>query len=96
MAKKQTTPEPTRSFEDLIQETEALAEKIERGELSLDESITAYEKGVSNLRSCSDLLKVAEDKVMMLLERNTGFALTELDGAADADAVTDEDEDGDE
>ncbi|MCD7895985.1 MAG: exodeoxyribonuclease VII small subunit [Planctomycetaceae bacterium] len=96
MAKKQATPEPSRSFEDLIEETEALAEKIERGELRLDESIAAYEKGVANLRACSDLLKVAEGKVMMLLERNTGFALTELDGADNADENTDDDQNGDE
>lgn len=78
MAKKSTADE--QSFEDLITEAEELAEKMEEGGLSLDDSIRAYEKGVENLRKCAELLKVAEEKVKTLLEKNGAFQLDDLDG----------------
>ncbi|MDR1745640.1 MAG: exodeoxyribonuclease VII small subunit [Planctomycetota bacterium] len=81
-------------FEALLAEAESLAEKMEEGGLSLDESIRAYEKGVEDLRRCADLLRAAEEKVQTLLEKNGAFRLEELD--ADPDEDGDGDDDGDE
>ncbi len=78
-------------FEALLAEAESLAEKMEEGGLSLDESIRAYEKGVDNVRRCAHLLRAAEEKVQTLLEKNGGFRLEELDAGPDADG---DDEDG--
>jgi exodeoxyribonuclease VII small subunit len=74
-------------FEELLAEAERLAEGMEDGGLGLDESIRSYEKGVENLRRCADLLRVAEEKVQVLLEKNGAFRLEELDapGAGDDD-----------
>lgn len=66
-------------FEELLAEAEGLAEKMEEGGLSLDESIRAYEKGVENLRRCAGLLRSAEEKVQVLLERNGAFSLEEFE-----------------
>ncbi|MCD8350398.1 MAG: exodeoxyribonuclease VII small subunit [Planctomycetaceae bacterium] len=88
MARKNTAADATNAeakpvFEDLLAEAEVLAEKMEEGGLSLDESIQAYEKGVANLRLCADLLRTAEEKVQVLLEKNGAFRLEELDARAD-------------
>lgn len=76
-SKNDTDEDP--GFEDLLAEAETLAGKMEEGGLTLDESIRAYEKGVGNLRRCADLLRAAEDKVQVLLEKNGAFRLEELD-----------------
>lgn len=78
------------SFEDLLAEAEGLAERMEEGGLSLDDSIKAYEKGVENLRRCADLLRGAEEKVKLLLEKNGDFRLEDLDPSEDGDADYDD------
>lgn len=85
MAKK-TGDTPGQTFEELLAEAEGLAERMEDGGLSLDQSIAAYEKGVANLRRCSGMLKAAEEKVKLLLEDGAGaFRLEDLDADGDAD-----------
>ena len=93
MARKTSDAGRESAFEELLAEAEALAEKMEEGGLSLDESIRAYEKGVLNLRRCADLLRAAEEKVQVLLEKNGTLRLEELDAAADGNGE-EEDEDG--
>lgn len=90
MAKKNAADAPAGNdrepaFEELLAEAESLAEKMEEGGLSLDESIRAYEKGVANLRRCADLLRAAEEKVQTLLEKDGSFSLEELDAPGDGD-----------
>ncbi len=76
-------------FEELLAEAESLAEKMEEGGLTLDESIRSYEKGVEDLRRCAELLRSAEEKVRVLLEKNGAFRLEELD-APNADGDEDD------
>lgn len=86
MAKKTSgaaEPAPGRTFEELLAESESLAERMEEGGLTLDESIAAYEKGVENLRRCSAMLKGAEERVKLLLEENGAFRLDDLDAEED-------------
>lgn len=66
MAKKQQSPLP---FEDALKELEALVEKMEHGELSLEESLQCFERGVALTRHCQQALKEAEQKVEILLEK---------------------------
>ncbi|MCC8180752.1 MAG: exodeoxyribonuclease VII small subunit, partial [Planctomycetes bacterium] len=95
MAKKtETSRQDGPGFEQLLSETEALAERMEDGGLSLDESIAAYEKGVANLRRCAELLHTAEQKVKILIEKNGEFMFDELDPAAATELNGDSD-DGD-
>ena len=80
MAKKK--PE---SFEKLLEETESLVESLESGELSLDESLKKYEKGVQNLRACAKQIAQAEEKVKVLVEETAGmFQLEDLDEIEEA------------
>ena len=67
MAKRgQKTPD----FETALAELEALVEKMEQGDLSLDESLKQFERGVQLTRSCQQALKDAEQKVQVLLEKD--------------------------
>lgn len=76
-------------FERSLAELEAIVDKLEQGELSLDESLKHFERGVQLTRVCQTALKQAEQKVQILLRK----------GGADADQFDTadfEDEDDDE
>ncbi len=60
------------SFEDALQELEQIAEKLERGQLSLEDSILAYERGMELKKICSDRLNEAEGKIEMLSKSTDG------------------------
>ena len=60
-------------FERSLAELEAIVEKLEQGELSLDESLQYFERGVQLTRVCQGALKQAEQKVEILM-RKTGPA----------------------
>lgn len=77
MAKRsQKTPD----FETALAELEALVEKMEQGDLSLDESLQQFERGVQLTRSCQQALKEAEQKVRILLEKDGQPSLEVFDG----------------
>ncbi len=57
-------------FETALAELEALVEKMEQGDLSLDESLQQFERGVQLTRSCQQALQDAEQKVQVLLQKD--------------------------
>lgn len=60
----------TISFEHSLSELEALVKKMDSGSLSLEESLTAFENGISLIRSCQAALHSAEQRVQLLIEKN--------------------------
>ncbi len=58
------------SFEDSLNELEQLVETMEKGELSLEESLKSFERGVQLTRTCQKAIKEAEQKVQILLQEN--------------------------
>ncbi|MGD2073359.1 MAG: exodeoxyribonuclease VII small subunit [Gammaproteobacteria bacterium] len=62
-------------FEAALAELEALVEKMEQGDLTLDESLKQFERGVQLTRSCQQALQDAEQKVQVLLEKGEQQAL---------------------
>lgn len=60
----------TVSFEDSLAELEKLVEQLEQGDISLEESLKSFEKGVNLTRTCQKALQEAEQKVQILLETN--------------------------
>jgi exodeoxyribonuclease VII small subunit len=54
-------------FEQALQELEQLVEQMEEGELSLEESLKHFERGIALTRSCQQALQAAEQKVQILL-----------------------------
>jgi exodeoxyribonuclease VII small subunit len=63
--KKPATP----GFEKALQELEELVEKMEQGELSLEQSLQHFEKGVQLSRACQQALREAEQKVEILMKK---------------------------
>ena len=57
-------------FERSLAELEAIVEKLEQGELSLDESLRHFERGVQLTRVCQSALKQAEQKVEILMRKS--------------------------
>lgn len=53
-------------FEEAMAELEKLVERLERGNLGLDEALAEYEKGVRLIRHCRNLLKHAEQRIELL------------------------------
>lgn len=59
-----------KNFEERIIEIDGIIEKLEAGELSLDDSIKEYEKAIKLIKESEELLESAEGKVMKVLEKN--------------------------
>ncbi len=57
-------------FEQSLAELQQLVERLESGELSLEDSLSAFEQGIRLTRDCQSALGQAEQKVQMLLERD--------------------------
>lgn len=57
-------------FEQSLAELQTLVERLENGELSLEDSLTAFEQGIRLTRECQGALAQAEQKVQILLERD--------------------------
>ena len=60
----------TPDFERSLAELESLVDKLERGDLPLDEAIRTFERGVELTRQCQGSLKAAQQRVEILLKRN--------------------------
>jgi exodeoxyribonuclease VII small subunit len=78
--KKTQSPEPaldnssgtngTLDFERALAELEGIVEKLEAGDLTLDESLKHFERGVQLTRACQTALKQAEQKVEILMRKS--------------------------
>jgi len=53
----------TLSFEKALAELEQIVQKLERGDVPLEESVTIYERGEALKRRCEELLRQAEARV---------------------------------
>ena len=76
MVKKSTK---TPGFEQSLKELESLVEKMEQGDLSLEDSLSHFERGVQLSRACQKALKEAEQKVEILMQKNGQDEVTAFD-----------------
>ncbi len=69
------------SFEESLSELETIVQSLEHGDLSLEESMAIFERGL-NLSQLSQVkLQAAEQKVQILLEKNGSAQLTDFDSS---------------
>jgi exodeoxyribonuclease VII small subunit len=68
MAKAKDSPESQPDFETAMRDLEELVERLEQGDLPLEESLAAFERGIMLTRACQAALKDAEQKVEILLK----------------------------
>jgi exodeoxyribonuclease VII small subunit len=60
------------SFEESLKKLETIVDKLEKGDLSLEESLQLFEEGVSLSTACKQELDAAEGKVEMLMKQRDG------------------------
>ncbi|WP_419812620.1 exodeoxyribonuclease VII small subunit [Bacterioplanoides sp.] len=67
---EQTNDEQAFEFEHALGQLEQLVLQMESGELSLQDSLQAFEQGVRLTRQCQQALSAAEQRVQILMEQN--------------------------
>lgn len=67
------------SFEEQLTQLEAVVDRLERGELTLDESVRLFEDGVRLSNACKSELDAAEGRIQVLLETPTGMRATPME-----------------
>ena len=86
-------------FEDRLTSLEAVVERLERGELTLEESVRLFEEGVSLSNACKAELEKAEGRIQVLVETQGGgvrVAEMEVDEEEFAGLGEDDEEEGEE
>jgi len=85
------------SFEEKLSSLETVVERLERGELSLDDSVRLFEQGVLLSNSCKAELEKAEGRIQVLVETaGGGVQVAELDVEDEEFAGDDDEADDDE
>ena len=69
----------TIDFEQSLDQLEKLVNDMENGDLTLEESLKAFEQGVKLTRECQSALVQAEQKVQILVEQNGRLERIDLD-----------------
>jgi len=82
------------AFEKALERLEEIVEKMETGDLGLDESLALFEEGIRLARTCESRLSDVEKKVEELLEEDRGHLQTvPLD--RDEDSLADDEDEAD-
>lgn len=63
-----TAQAPEKSFEEALARLENIIEKLDRGELKLEESLRLFEEGIGLARYCNSKLDEAQGRVELLLD----------------------------
>ena len=58
------------NFEETMDKLEAIAKELEKGDLTLEQSVSKFEEGMKLSKECSDLLSNAEKRITILLKDN--------------------------
>lgn len=88
------------SFEDQMAELEKVVDQLEKGDLTLEENVTLFERGVKLSDACKAQLASAESRIQVLLDPEAGGTPRVEDLAVagadeeDADEVENEYDDG--
>ncbi len=79
MSKSKASDKPVK-FEEAVQQLEAIIDRIESGEVGLEDCLTQYERGMTLVKQCRTILTKAEQKI------------AELSPTADGGLTVDDDE----
>lgn len=74
------TKKKSLDFEKSMQELEKLVNALEKGDLSLEQSLEAFEAGVKLTRECQEKLSAAEHKVQLLTEEQGQLLASDFEG----------------
>lgn len=62
--------EKKQNFEEEMIKLEAIVTELEKGDLSLDDSVKKFEEGINISKECNKMLENAEKKITILLEKD--------------------------
>jgi exodeoxyribonuclease VII small subunit len=80
-----------KKFEDAMAELEKVVDRLESGELSLEESLGAFQEGVSLVQHCNQKLNEVERKIELLVKDKEGkLGLKGLDPIVQKDIIEEE------
>lgn len=80
------------NFEQALQQLEQIVQKLEKGELPLEESLTLYEEGIRLSRLCHGKLEEAEGKIEVLLKDARGEPVLDAQGRPKTEALAEPDD----
>lgn len=60
----------SKSFEEQIEQLEGIVAELEKGELSLEDSVTKFEEGIKISKECNKTLEEAEKKITILVNQD--------------------------
>ena len=69
--------EKTEKFEVSLEKLEGLVQKLESGDLSLEDSMKAFEEGMTLVKSCEQKLMEAQKKIEILMKDKEGNAVVQ-------------------
>ena len=75
MTKKPKLPDLEKSLNEINQ----LVEQMEKGDLSLDQSLVNFERGITLIKHAQTILTDAEQKVQLLIKQNGEEKLTDYE-----------------
>ena len=58
------------NFEEAMKKLETIANELENGDLSLEESVSKFEEGMKISKQCNDIIENAEKKITVLLQKD--------------------------
>ena len=74
------------TFEEALQQLEAVVARLEQGQIPLDEALECFEAGVRSATLCRKMLKEVEGRVALLMKQADGSFATEKLPALNADS----------
>ena len=61
------------NFEDVLKNLEEITNKLEKEQLSLDETVNLFEKGTELSKKCNEILENAEKRISILIKTEDGI-----------------------
>ena len=74
------------TFEAALERLEGIVDRLESGELPLEEALASFEEGVALSRRCAGELDAAQQRIEVLVEQNGGLATEPFDEPLEGDA----------
>jgi exodeoxyribonuclease VII small subunit len=90
VAKKPVAEQPAFNFEKALEELEQLVGKMEQGDLTLEQSLQEFERGVELTRHCQRALQEAEQRVEILLQKSGEATLSPFNPSTPPNTSSDE------
>ena len=91
MADKKTKEDIEKlSFEDAIKKLKVIVDRIEQGEIPLQDSLEQYEQGMLLIRHCRDVLQKAEKRIEKISQEPMGGSKPVQEDPSDPDSEEDE------